>query len=251
MLIKGFENDPLTAGEGLLSLPGFWPAYLLWLCQSEDNEPEPGWFGVDEADTDAAYEALTDEEQWPVFRIPFGAGHTVVVLGRNLADDAGTEYFVSHPEWDRHGYLATVDGHQAGPGLAWRELTHIADTPDPRAPGVQALHVRLLLLLPALGDADLPAEATGLVGDALVQVGVVSDEAPALAQALLQDHPLWESAGWDLPAPSPLSGGQDQFPGILQCDEPGSPRCGSRLAQGITRDQSDRLSRALGTWPTQ
>jgi hypothetical protein len=28
-----------------------------------------------------------------------------------------------------------------------------------------------------------------------------------------------------------------------------SPRFGVRLAQGITRAQSDRLARALGTWP--
>ncbi|MFD4240550.1 hypothetical protein ACFWP3_02915 [Streptomyces sp. NPDC058525] len=42
---RWIENDPLTAGENLLLLPGFWPAYLLWLCQTEENEPEPGWFG--------------------------------------------------------------------------------------------------------------------------------------------------------------------------------------------------------------
>ncbi|MBM7439352.1 hypothetical protein [Streptomyces sp. HB132] len=250
MLINGFENDPLVAGEGLLSLPGFWPAYLLWLCRTDDNEPEPAWFGVDEADTDAALEALTDENRWPVFRIPFDAGHTVIVVGRNLADDPGTEYFISHPQWDRHGYLATVDGHQAGPGLSWPELTHIAGTPDPYAPGARAPHVRLLLLLPALGDAVLPGEATGLIADALVQVGVAADEAPGLARALLQDHPLWEPARWALPTASPLSGCQGPFPGILHCDEPGSPRCGIRLAQGIARDQSDRLARALGTWPT-
>ncbi|MCM2416604.1 hypothetical protein [Streptomyces sp. RKAG293] len=45
-------------------------------------------------------------------------------------------------------------------------------------------------------------------------------------------------------------GSQDPFVGILYCDEPGSPRCGIRLAQGITRDQSNRLAQALGTWPT-
>ncbi|WP_392673208.1 hypothetical protein [Streptomyces sp. LN785] len=249
MLIDGFENDPLVPGDELLALPGFWAAYLLWLCQTEEDDPDPEWFGVDEADTDAAYEALSDEERWPVFRIPFGGGHTAVVLGRNLADDAGTEYFISHPEWDRHGHLATVDGHQAGPGLSWPELTHIANTTDPDSPGVHAPHARLLLLLPALGDADLPDEAAGLLGSALTQAGVGADEVPRLAQALLMDHPLWEPAAWVTPAVSPLSGSRAHFPGILHCDEPGSPRCGIHLAQGITRDQSDRLARALGTWP--
>ncbi|WP_229869333.1 hypothetical protein [Streptomyces inusitatus] len=159
MLIDGFEKAPLVAGEELLVLPGFWAAYLLWLCRTGEEDPEPEWFGADEADTDAAYEALNDEGRWPVFRIPFSDGHTAVVLACNHADDAGTEYFVSHPAWDRNGYLATIDGHQAGPGLSWRELTHIANTPDPHAPGVQAPYARLLLLLPALGDADLPGEA--------------------------------------------------------------------------------------------
>ncbi|MFD9722605.1 hypothetical protein ACFWXG_02145, partial [Streptomyces sp. NPDC059072] len=76
------------------------------------------------------------------------------------------------------------------------------------------------------------------------------DSAPVLADALLRDHPLWEPAEWALTSHSPLSGTQQHFPGILHCDEPGSPRCGTRLAQGITQEQSDRLARALGTWPT-
>ncbi|MFJ8011003.1 hypothetical protein [Streptomyces sp. NPDC096339] len=60
-----------------------------------------------------------DEEAWPAIRIPFAGGHTAVVLHRNYPDDAGIEYFVAHPEWDRHGHLAVADGHYAGPGLAW------------------------------------------------------------------------------------------------------------------------------------
>ncbi|MFD9407043.1 hypothetical protein ACFWBN_08440 [Streptomyces sp. NPDC059989] len=85
---------------------------------------------------------------------------------------------------------------------------------------------------------------------ALTQAGVAAGEVPRLARALLLDHPLWEPAAWAMPAPSPLSGSRAHFPGILHCDEPGSPRCGIHLAQGITRDHSDRLARALGTWPT-
>lgn len=152
MLIKGFENAPLTEGEDLLALPGFWAAYLMWLSRTEEYDPVPEWFGVDGADVDAACDALSDEDRWPVFRIPFAGDHTAVVLGYNLPDDPGTEYFITHPEWGRHGHLATVGGHQAGPGLSWRELTHIARTPDLNAPGVHAEYARLLLLLPALGD---------------------------------------------------------------------------------------------------
>ncbi|BDM74457.1 hypothetical protein HEK616_79440 (plasmid) [Streptomyces nigrescens] len=246
MLVKGFENAPLVAGEELLALPGFWAGYLMWLSQTQEYDPVPEWFGVDGADADAACDALCDEDRWPVFRIPFAGGHTAVVLGYNLPDDPGTEYFISHPEWDVHGRLATVGGHQAGPGLSWQELAHIARTPDLDAPGVHAEHARFLLLLPALGDQDLPEDATDILREVLAQAGLPE----TLAEALLADHPLWEPAQWTLPSASPLSGSQAPFPGILECDGPASPRCGTRLAQGIARDQSDRLAYALGTWPT-
>ncbi|MEU6339820.1 hypothetical protein ABZ883_02520 [Streptomyces sp. NPDC046977] len=251
MLIDGFEDAPLVAGEELLSLPGFWAAYLMWLCETEEDEPDPAWFGVDEADVDAAYEALADAERWPVFRIPFGEGHTAIVLARNLADDAGTEYLVTHPSWGRLGHLATLDGHQAGPGLSWRELIHIARTPDQTTAGVHALNARLLLLLPALGDSDLPADAADVLRGALMWTGVPETETHRVTEALLLDHPYWEPARWSLPSVSPLSGSSNEsFNGILCCDEPASPRCGTRIAQGITREQSDRLAYALGTWPT-
>ncbi|MFD8549578.1 hypothetical protein [Streptomyces sp. NPDC059649] len=250
MLIPGFENAPLVAGEELLALPGFWAAYLMWLSATAEYDPVPEWFGVDGADADAAYEALVDEDRWPVFRIPFAGGHTAVVLGYNLPDDPGTEYFITHPAWGRHGQLATLGGHQTGPGLSWRELTHLARTPDRSAPGVHAEHARLLLLLPTLGDQDMPENAAAVLGDALAKAGIPATLAPGLAEALLADHPLWEPAKWTLPAASPLSGGQEPFRGILHCDGPTSPRCGTHLAQGIPREQSDRLAHALGTWPT-
>ncbi|MFD9006465.1 hypothetical protein ACFV0T_36910 [Streptomyces sp. NPDC059582] len=249
MLIKGFEKAPLVAGEGLLALPGFWAACLMWLSETEEYDAVPSWFGVDGADADAALEALSDEDQWPVFRIPFAGGHTAMVVGCNIPDDPGTEYFVTHPEWGRHGHLAGVGGHRAGPGLSWRELHHIARTPDLDAPGVHAEYARLLLLLPTLGDRDTPEEAVDILGDALVRAGVPETLAPPLARAFIEDHPLWEPAEWTFPAASPLSGSPEPFRGILHCDGSISPRCEVRLAQGITREQSDRLAHALGTWP--
>ncbi|MCX4436218.1 MULTISPECIES: hypothetical protein [Streptomyces] len=249
MLIEGFENAPVVAGEELLTLPGFWAAYLMWLSETEEYDPVPEWFGVDGADADAAFDVLHDEDQWPVFRIPFAGGHTAMVLGCNIPEDPGTEYFITHPEWGRHGRLASLGGHQAGPGLSWRELHHIARTPDLDAPGVHAEYARLLLLLPTLGDQDMPEDAADVLGDALARVGLPATQAPSLAEALLADHPLWEPAEWTLPAASPLSGSQEPFHGILHCDESMSPRCGTHLARGITREQSDRLAHALGTWP--
>lgn len=44
MLVEGFENAPLVAGEELLALPGFWAANLMWLSQTEEvsTPPVPG-----------------------------------------------------------------------------------------------------------------------------------------------------------------------------------------------------------------
>ncbi|MFJ8444235.1 hypothetical protein [Kitasatospora griseola] len=108
------------------------------MCETEEDEPAAEWFGADEAD--ASYEVLTASGNRPVFRIPFGGGHTAVVRSRNIPDDSGTEYFVTHPDRQpgRHGHLATIDGHQAGPGLSRPEPTHIANTSHRTAPGVIA-----------------------------------------------------------------------------------------------------------------
>ncbi|MFJ3640302.1 hypothetical protein ACIPRD_11175 [Streptomyces sp. NPDC090108] len=249
MVIDGYDDDCVVAGEELLGLPGFWAAYLLMLCRRDEErgEPSPEWFGADAADVDAASDALSDAGRWPALRIPFADGHTAVVLGRNFEDDPGTEYFVVHPEWNRPGHLATIDGHDSGPGLAWRELLHIARTVAAGAPGTHDAHARLLLLLPALGDSELPGDAVGVVGRALAWAGVPVADSTWLAAHLL-DHTWFAPATWSLPGSSPLTGGEDPYEGILVCDGTLSPRHGMRLAQGISREHSDRLARALGTW---
>jgi hypothetical protein len=250
-LINGYDEGPVVAGEELMALPGFWAAYLMWMCESdnEDDIPLPELFGVDGADAAAAAEVLMAEDAWPAFRVPFAEEHTAVVVHANHPDDPGIEYFVTHAEWGRRGHLATVDGHYAGPGLAWRELVHIARTPDGGAPGVQDPHARLLFLLPALGDEDTPAGGVDVVADALVWVGVPAAGARRLAGRMLE-HPMFEAAEWVMPSREMLFGSVDAFEGILVCGAHHSPRCGIRLGQGITREQSDRLARALGTWPS-
>ncbi|MBR7833432.1 hypothetical protein KDL01_09155 [Actinospica durhamensis] len=251
MLIVGYEEDQLVAGEALLDTPGFWASYLIWLCDSDgdedDDHPSPEWFGATDEEADAAYEALSDESRWPVFRIPFHGGHTAVVLERNFPEDGGTEYAIVHPEWGRPGFLATIDGHQAGPGLSWRELVYIAENPDAAAAGIQDPQQRLLMLIPALGDVELPDEAAAVVGRALVSVGCPAESASRIALRLL-DSPMWKPARWTRPD-RPAADGEPVFAGILECDGQLSPRRGVQLAQGITREQCDRLARALGTWP--
>ncbi|MBU2664178.1 hypothetical protein KOI35_11805 [Actinoplanes bogorensis] len=244
-MIDGYEDDPVVAGEDLLDRPGFWAAYLMGMCERDENVPD--LFGVDNDDLDTAADALMDEEAWPAFRIPFGGGHTAVVVFANFSEDAGIDYFVTHADWDRRGFLATIDGHFAGPGLAWRELVHIARTPDRSSPGVHDPHARLLLLLPALGDRDTPADAVDVVARALRSAQVVPEHETERLVARLLDHPMFAAARWTMPEPH--RDGDEVFGGILVCDAEHSPRRGIRLAQGITREQNDRLARALGTGP--
>ncbi|TWG12956.1 hypothetical protein [Actinoplanes teichomyceticus] len=108
-------------------------------------------------------------------------------------------------------------------------------------------HARLLLLLPALGDQDTPADAVDVVADALLWAAVPPVEARRLAGQML-DRPMFGAARWVMPAPETVEGGDEVFDGILVCDADRSPRCGIRLARGITREQNDTLARALGTW---
>ncbi|MEU7729639.1 hypothetical protein AB0B78_31050 [Streptomyces sp. NPDC040724] len=246
-MLNGFDDDPLVAGEELVSHPGFWAAYLMWMCDPEEYEgpPTPEWFAADAADADVVSKALVDEDNWPVIRIPFGGGHAAVVMNRPY--DVGTQYLVTHPGWGRHGYLGSIGGCPEGPGISWRELTHIAHTPDLASPGIHDPHARLLLLVPVLGDEEAPADAVDVICEALVGVGVPADRAPRVAELLL-DHPCWEAIYWYLPDDTQL-GGEEHFGGILLGDDTHSPRFETRLAQGITQEQNERLARALGTWP--
>ncbi|WP_244258543.1 hypothetical protein [Streptomyces sp. Tu 2975] len=86
------------------------------------------------------------------------------------------------------------DGHFMGPALSWPELTAAADhglpggcTTDPDA--------RLLLLLPALGDNDLPDDAVERLTSALrALVGVEDPE--VVAAALLESQSAPGAATW-------------------------------------------------------
>ncbi|WP_327412269.1 hypothetical protein [Streptomyces sp. NBC_01233] len=93
-----------------------------------------------------------------MFTVPVAGGLRLHVVYENADDDAGVDYVAHHPEWDDAEVLARDAGHWRGPGLSWPELVRTADNGLPGGtttdPGT-----RLLLLLPALGDTDLPADA--------------------------------------------------------------------------------------------
>ncbi len=83
----------------------------------------------------------------------------------------------------------------SGPGLVWGEPVPTALPPPVTGRGIAYPYARLLLLLPVLGDADLPAQATAIVACARAIVGSSPDAAATLAETLF-DHPFWRGEKW-------------------------------------------------------
>ncbi|MFB7997627.1 hypothetical protein ACFC4G_32975 [Streptomyces sp. NPDC056002] len=202
MLIKGYDDGPLVAGESLLARLGFWSNYLLVLCSdgSCGEPPSPECFGDDGADADATSEVLFDPERWPAFRVPAADGPGAVVIYRNLVGDYGTDYLLTHPGRSYAQQIASWEADFSGAGLTWRELVRIADNPSAAAEGVQDAAARLLLLLPLLTDPDLPAAVPARLTTALTAVGAPQDTASSTAEHLLahierrsRHDPTWES----------------------------------------------------------
>ncbi|MFI9784270.1 hypothetical protein ACIHEI_12315 [Kitasatospora sp. NPDC051984] len=186
-------------------------------------------------------EVLMDERAWPVLRVPFGGGHCAVVVYRNLVGDRGVDYLLTQPDWPRAEELAGYDGDWSGPGLSWRDVVHIAETPDPAAPGVQDVEARLLLLLPLLAEDGLPPEAPARVSAALTAVGAPDDSVREAAGQLLRNRrPAARRRGG---AESPLSGGRHH-------SGQGADESAAVLwALKLTRAQDDALADALGSRP--
>ncbi|TJZ56881.1 hypothetical protein FCH28_05075 [Streptomyces piniterrae] len=149
-----YASSPVVDGLPLMAQTGFWAAHLANLYEGLPVES----FGVDAADAGAALDRLHDTSAWPVFHVPLAGGHSVVVHYNNGEDHSSTDYFLTHPDWPHDVVLSSDDQDRIGPGLCWPELAALLDCP-PGKTGVTDPHARLLLLLPALGDTDIPTEA--------------------------------------------------------------------------------------------
>ncbi|MFB7554874.1 hypothetical protein [Streptomyces brevispora] len=206
MLIEGYDDGPLVAGESLLARSGFWSNYLLAMCSdgSSAAHPVPEWFGDDGADNDALSEVLFDPERWPVFRVPAADGPGAVVIYRNLVGDYGIDYLLTHPGRSYAQQIASWEGDLSGTGLTWHELVRIADTPSPAAEGVEDTAARLLLVLPLLTEPDVPEEAPARLSAALASAGAPQDTASNTAEHLLTR--LTKRSRHDPTWGSPLSG---------------------------------------------
>ncbi len=137
-------------------------------------------FTVDVADCLEYFDRLTDPEEWPVFRIGLRDGYEIDLVYWNEPDDNSTEYVLSRPGRKSKLDLATVGGHELRPGLSWPELMAAASFFGEPS-GIVEPHARLLLLLPAFGDADLPPGANEMAAAALTScgAGAVAEELAA------------------------------------------------------------------------
>ncbi|MGW0798118.1 hypothetical protein [Streptomyces sp. NPDC002692] len=206
--IPGYEGGPLTYQTGLLDEPLFWLGHLYSCVQSE--EAEELLFG---ADYDAAGDfqrRLWERAEWPAFTVPLPVDHRLYVVYRTLADDTGTDYLLHHPDWAQVELLARDDGHFMGPGLSWTELVAAADNALPGGSTTDP-HARLLLLLPAFGDVEVPDNAAGRLAGALRARTSVEDP-ETLASALLKDQGAPGPARWTTAGHSPsINDGEYSF----------------------------------------
>ncbi|WP_329254289.1 hypothetical protein OG223_28095 [Streptomyces sp. NBC_01478] len=189
--IPGYEGGPLVEGGGHLDNPLFWPVHLGSCLRGEDAQRAA--FG---ADWDAAmrlYNVLSAEKEWPTFSVPLRSGHTIHIVYRNYDGDRGVDYLIHHPTWPSAEILAVVDGHFMGPGLGWPELLSAASQQS--AKGVGDHDSRLLLLFPALGDAQLPDDAAIALTTALRTLTWIEEPAD-VASLLLENQGHWAPAYW-------------------------------------------------------
>src|SRR5262245_2196467 len=236
LIIREYADDAeLVPSEDLGGDPAFWFAHLM-LTLGDHLSTDPEQYGVAASTFDAMVDRLGDHFQpWPVFRVPFGGGHTILVVYSHF-DAFQIEYVVRHPDWGRLGFLGDFGPEPRGPGLSWAELIAIAEArpPDGAArAGLSDAAQRLVLLLPMLGDAATPADASTVVAEALVRCGMSADVALRFAAELIGSDmsrkPSW-SAGPDNPVPV--------------CSWHNSPRQ-VPIALGITPDQALALADAL------
>ncbi|WP_329350184.1 hypothetical protein OG226_26095 [Streptomyces sp. NBC_01261] len=191
--IPGYEGGPLVEGGAHLDDALFWPVHLGSCLRGEDAQRAA--FGADWDAATRLYQVLSAEREWPTFSVALQSGHTIHVVYRNFDGDRGVDYLIHHPTWPRAETLAVDDGHFMGPGLAWPELLCAARQPSTK--GVGDPNSRLLLLFPALGDAQLPDDAAVALTTALSTLTWIEEPAD-VAGMLLENQGQWAPAHWTL-----------------------------------------------------
>jgi hypothetical protein len=190
--IPGYDGGPFTDHRGLLDEHVFWLSHLA-SC-AHDEEAAEALFGPDWEATTEFYRRLHEAADWPLFTVPLRAGHRLHVVYRTFADDPGTDYLLYHPVWEQAEVLARDEGHFMGPALSWTELAAAAQSGMPGGSSDDP-DARVLLLLPALGDEDLPDTAASVLAAALAARTMV-DDPHHLADLLLAEQGQHGTARW-------------------------------------------------------
>ncbi|WUR58112.1 hypothetical protein OHS32_23705 [Micromonospora chokoriensis] len=189
MMDAGYEDLPIVDGVPLLSDELFWPTYLAATMAPHRDSLVTSAFGVAIDDCFEYFARLIDDEAWPAFRMPLPKGYEIDLVYWNEPDEKGTQYILCHSDRDSNIDLANVGGHEFRPGLSWPELAaaaHSGSAPN----GIVDPSARLLLLLPAFGDADVPPDATATVTAALMSCGA-GPAAGELAEYMLRQPERW------------------------------------------------------------
>jgi hypothetical protein len=195
-------------------------------------------FGVTADEVDQAAKKVLDAATWPTLRVELQSGATIWVVERNYDEDAATDYYLDDPTWQAPIRLASLEGHYTGPAFAWEEL-QIALRAPRGALGVVDPSLRLVALLPALGDAAAANIAAPVVVEALARLGARNVRQTVAAQHL-REGGWFSQTSWRSVA------------GVRTCDSqysPRNPESSYALAHGELAVVSAALSNDPGLVP--
>jgi hypothetical protein len=194
----------LVDGWDLVTGPAFWAAHLL--RQGYDEDVILPGFGVEEPAAQEVFDRLAEADRWPAFRIEVDPQRSLVVVYRNLAEDAGVDYLLESAGRDAV-LLSALEGSFRGPGISWLEILRVS-----RRSGADGIDGRKLLLLwPMSGDTAAVPNAGPVVAEALREVGAAGD-LDELTELLVEDHPMWDLPSWTVTSTGSLINDGDHSP---------------------------------------
>lgn len=209
----GVSHQVLTDGSWLLARQEHWYG-LVDGCA--DPDLVTALFGDHHDSLLELDHAIRESGSWPVLRIEADNANVAVVWWHGFDLEGGSDYLVLPHGSGRALRVASLEGHGDGPGLSWPEVDRL--TRRGRL-GTQAQ--RLMLLLPAFGDADAPESAVEMIAQAVLEVSDQAEDAAAateMARQLIESDTRWTRHG-----------------DALICDDEYSPRSLGRMTEGDLR----------------
>jgi hypothetical protein len=138
-------------------------------------------FGVTGADDAATNARIFSPDRWPVGRLELVTGARIWIVLRNYPEDAGIDYYIDDDTLPAPLRLAAIEGCFVGPGFSWPEVWRASHAPA-GADGLTSQPVRLLSLLPALGDSEMSEQGAQQISEALAVTGAPGLHLPHAAE---------------------------------------------------------------------